>query len=167
MSRPCARPECGGEQHTDLWGTPVQCPRAEPVVQADTGRRCPRCDCPDGHEQCQHCKTCPHARTDEAAEFAASVGCAVLHRDAQGHVIPCPDADGSRTAPSGDELAQEKENFQRLAMRLDEWVGRAEDAEAAVKRVRDFCSPEKNTSSFGYLRRSADVLALLDQEETQ
>ena len=61
MSRRCVRPECGGEQHTDPWGVPVQCPRAEPVVQADTGRRCPRCDCPDGHEQCQHCKTCPHA----------------------------------------------------------------------------------------------------------
>jgi hypothetical protein len=57
---PCARPECGGEQHTDLWGTPVQCPHAEPVLE-DTGRRCPRCDCPDGHEQCQHCKVCPHA----------------------------------------------------------------------------------------------------------
>lgn len=61
MSRRCTRPECGGEQHTDPWGTPVQCPHVEPVVQADTGRRCPRCDCPDGHEQCQHCKVCPHA----------------------------------------------------------------------------------------------------------
>lgn len=28
----------------------------------DTGTRCPRCDCPDGHTQCQHCKICPHAR---------------------------------------------------------------------------------------------------------
>lgn len=27
----------------------------------DAGRRCPRCDCPDGHEQCDHCKVCPHA----------------------------------------------------------------------------------------------------------
>jgi hypothetical protein len=27
----------------------------------DTGRRCPRCDCPDGHTQCDHCKVCPHA----------------------------------------------------------------------------------------------------------
>lgn len=62
MRPPCARPECGGEQHTDPWGTPVQCPHAEPVAQEDTGRRCPRCDCPDGHEQCQHCKVCPHAR---------------------------------------------------------------------------------------------------------
>jgi hypothetical protein len=26
----CARPECGGEVHTDPWGTPVQCPHAEP-----------------------------------------------------------------------------------------------------------------------------------------
>lgn len=64
MSGPCSRPECGGEQHTDPWGVPVQCPHAEPVVQADTGRRCPRCDCPDGHEQCQHCKVCPHARAE-------------------------------------------------------------------------------------------------------
>jgi hypothetical protein len=39
------------------------------LVQADTGRRCPRCDCPDGHEQCDHCKVCPHAR--DAAETDA------------------------------------------------------------------------------------------------
>ncbi|MER5715699.1 hypothetical protein [Streptomyces sp. NPDC002132] len=30
--------------------------------QPDTGHRCPRCDCPDGHTQCDHCKVCPHAR---------------------------------------------------------------------------------------------------------
>jgi hypothetical protein len=29
---------------------------------SDTGQRCPRCDCPDGHKQCDHCKTCPYAR---------------------------------------------------------------------------------------------------------
>ncbi len=29
---------------------------------SDTGRRCPRCDCPDDAEQCDHCKVCPHAR---------------------------------------------------------------------------------------------------------
>jgi hypothetical protein len=27
----------------------------------DTGRRCPRCDCADDAEQCDHCKVCPHA----------------------------------------------------------------------------------------------------------
>ncbi|MFI1166579.1 hypothetical protein ACH4UM_23985 [Streptomyces sp. NPDC020801] len=26
MSGPCTRPECGGEIHTDGWGTPVRCP---------------------------------------------------------------------------------------------------------------------------------------------
>lgn len=26
MSGPCTRPECGGEVHTDQWGTPVRCP---------------------------------------------------------------------------------------------------------------------------------------------
>jgi hypothetical protein len=26
MSGPCPRPECGGEVHTDGWGTPIQCP---------------------------------------------------------------------------------------------------------------------------------------------
>lgn len=51
MSSPCARPECGGEVHTDGWGTPIRCP----------ARRCPRCDCADGAEQCEHCKVCPHA----------------------------------------------------------------------------------------------------------
>lgn len=61
MNGPCPRPGCGGEVHTDPWGVSIPCPRAEPVVQADTGWRCPRCDCPDGHEQCQHCKVCPHA----------------------------------------------------------------------------------------------------------
>lgn len=92
MSRPCERPECGGELHTDPWGVSVQCPHAEPMVQEDTGRRCPRCDCPDGHEQCQHCKVCPHARTaeSETARFAAAIGCAALHRDAQGNTVPCP-----------------------------------------------------------------------------
>ena len=34
----------------------------QPMSDTDTGRRCPRCDCPDGHQQCDHCKTCPHAR---------------------------------------------------------------------------------------------------------
>ncbi|MFD9465320.1 hypothetical protein [Streptomyces sp. NPDC060027] len=28
---------------------------------AHTGRRCPRCDCADGHTQCEHCKVCQHA----------------------------------------------------------------------------------------------------------
>lgn len=28
----------------------------------DTGKRCPRCDCADRLPQCDHCKTCPHAR---------------------------------------------------------------------------------------------------------
>lgn len=28
---------------------------------SDESRRCPRCDCPDGHTQCEHCKVCPHA----------------------------------------------------------------------------------------------------------
>lgn len=51
MSGPCQRPECGGEVHTDGWGTPIRCP----------ARRCPRCDCADGTEQCEHCKVCPHA----------------------------------------------------------------------------------------------------------
>jgi hypothetical protein len=51
MSGPCPRPECGGEVHTDGWGNPIRCP----------ARRCPRCDCPDGAEQCEHCKVCPHA----------------------------------------------------------------------------------------------------------
>jgi hypothetical protein len=51
MSGPCPRPECGGDIHTDGWGNPIQCP----------ARRCPRCDCADGHTQCEHCKVCPHA----------------------------------------------------------------------------------------------------------
>lgn len=58
MSQSCPRPECGGEQHTDPWGAPVLCPHTQHAT--DTGRRCPRCDCPDGHEQCDHCKTCSH-----------------------------------------------------------------------------------------------------------
>jgi hypothetical protein len=81
MSRRCVRPECGGEQHTDPWGTPVQCPHAEPAVQEDTGRRCPRCDCPDGHEQCQHCKICPHADPDTAARLDFARQYARVQRD--------------------------------------------------------------------------------------
>lgn len=34
MTGPCQRPECGGEVHTDGWGTPIQCP----------ARRCPHAD---------------------------------------------------------------------------------------------------------------------------
>jgi DNA-directed RNA polymerase subunit RPC12/RpoP len=26
MTAPCPRPECGGEVHTDGWGTPIRCP---------------------------------------------------------------------------------------------------------------------------------------------
>src|SRR5689334_16662879 len=61
MSGPCTRPECGGEVHTDGWGTPIRCP----------ARRCPRCDCADGHTQCEHCKVCPHV--DGLKSEAASV----------------------------------------------------------------------------------------------
>lgn len=56
----CQRPECGGEVHTDGWGTPIRCPR----------------------------------------EGAADVACAVLHTDAEGNVIPCPDRQ-QKQAPSG------------------------------------------------------------------
>jgi hypothetical protein len=31
MSGPCPRPECGGEVHTDGWGTPIRCPHAAPL----------------------------------------------------------------------------------------------------------------------------------------
>jgi hypothetical protein len=60
-AHPCARPECGGEVHTDPWGTPVQCPH----------RRCPRCDCADGHTQCEHCKICTHAEPAAALTVPA------------------------------------------------------------------------------------------------
>jgi hypothetical protein len=49
----------------------------------DTGRRCPRCDCADGAEQCDHCKVCPHAASPKVA-------CAALHTDSEGQQIPCP-----------------------------------------------------------------------------
>lgn len=50
---------------------------------SDESRRCPRCDCPDGHEQCEHCKVCPHAALPKVA-------CAALHTDSEGQQIPCP-----------------------------------------------------------------------------
>jgi predicted Zn-ribbon and HTH transcriptional regulator len=31
MSAPCQRPECGGEVHTDGWGTPIRCPQQTSV----------------------------------------------------------------------------------------------------------------------------------------
>ncbi|MBD9700622.1 hypothetical protein IHE56_00655 [Streptomyces sp. ID01-12c] len=148
---PCARPECGGELHTDPWGTPVQCPHSEPAA-ADTGRRCPRCDCPDGHEQCDHCKTCPHGRPTETAEFApVSEG------------PPCaevPGCDGKccNTRNKDEELRHANEAIERLTAELDE-------ARAAIARVRDFCSSDQNTPGLGYLRRSKDILAILDQQE--
>jgi hypothetical protein len=40
---------------------------------------------------------------------------------------------------------------------------RAARAEAAIERVRVLCSPEQNTDQLGYLRRSRDVLAALDE----
>jgi hypothetical protein len=33
MSAPCPRPECGGEVHTDGWGTPIRCPHAPEQVE--------------------------------------------------------------------------------------------------------------------------------------
>jgi hypothetical protein len=33
------------------------------AMSDESSKRCPRCDCPDGAEQCEHCKVCPHART--------------------------------------------------------------------------------------------------------
>ncbi|MER5750600.1 hypothetical protein [Streptomyces sp. NPDC002088] len=30
MSAPCARPECGGDTHTDGWGNPTRCPHDTP-----------------------------------------------------------------------------------------------------------------------------------------
>jgi hypothetical protein len=80
MSGPCTRPECGGAHHIDPWGTPVQCPHSE-AATADTGRRCPRCDCPDGHEQCEHCKVCPHAGATTAAQLDFAREYARVQRD--------------------------------------------------------------------------------------
>jgi hypothetical protein len=76
MSGPCTRPECGGEVHTDGWGTPIQCP----------ARRCPRCDCPDGAEQCEHCKVCPHADRADGSNPSTAVELGAALRAARGHL---------------------------------------------------------------------------------
>lgn len=39
MSAPCPRPECGGEVHTDGWGTPIRCPRERTESPEDVVRR--------------------------------------------------------------------------------------------------------------------------------
>jgi DNA-directed RNA polymerase subunit RPC12/RpoP len=39
MTAPCPRPECGGEVHTDGWGTPIQCPHeASALTISDPGQ---------------------------------------------------------------------------------------------------------------------------------
>lgn len=55
---------------------------------ADTGRRCPRCDCPDGHEQCEHCKTCEHARPTGSCLRPECGG--EVHTDPWGVSVQCP-----------------------------------------------------------------------------
>lgn len=149
----------------------LTCPRREQTATADTGRRCPRCDCADNQPQCEHCKTCEHARPTGAClrpecggevhtdpwgvsvqcprsfePFAASVGCAVLHRDTRGNVIPCPDrapvsegppcsevpgCDGQccNTRDKDEELRHANEAIERITADLDE-------ARAAIERVR-------------------------------
>lgn len=111
MSSLCSRPECGGEQHTDQWGTPVLCPHTQPAT--DTGRRCPRCDCPDGHEQCDHCKVCPHADGGAGPEAAPEL-------------------------PESDQLRADIESLRYQIRRAREAIGTDEpdSAEAAVARVR-------------------------------
>ncbi len=106
MSGPCTRPECGGEVHTDGWGTPIQCP----------ARRCPRCDCADGAEQCQHCKVCPHVneRASKSSELYEpdTIICPLVQRtphDAHEHDgLRCPGwappDDTGPEAPSDEEL---------------------------------------------------------------
>ncbi|MFE9124997.1 hypothetical protein ACFYOF_06175 [Streptomyces sp. NPDC007148] len=76
MTGPCPRPECGGEVHTDGWGTPIQCPAS---------RRCPRCDCADGHTQCEHCKTCTYAVPGAGG---LTVGVTRVHTDTGSHIEP-------------------------------------------------------------------------------
>jgi len=69
-------------------------------MSEDTGRRCPRCDCPDGHEQCDHCKVCPHATSVRL--------CPKVHRvphDAHDHCPGwAPDEEGHPEPPSDEEL---------------------------------------------------------------
>lgn len=55
---------------------------------ADTGRRCPRCDCPDGHEQCEHCKTCEHSRPTGSCLRPECGG--EVHTDPWGVSVQCP-----------------------------------------------------------------------------
>ncbi|MFE8961728.1 hypothetical protein [Streptomyces iakyrus] len=128
MSAPCTRPECGGEVHTDGWGTPIQCPAA---------RRCPRCDCPDGAAQCDHCKVCPHATIPAHL-------CPQVHRVPHDAHDGCPGwmpDDGTRPeappAPTPLEEAQATVEGLRLR-RAREALAEDEtnDAEAAVARVR-------------------------------
>lgn len=66
----------------------LTCPRREQTATADTGRRCPRCDCPDGHEQCEHCKVCEHARPTGSCLRPECGG--EVHTDPWGVSVQCP-----------------------------------------------------------------------------
>lgn len=79
----------------------------------DTGRRCPRCDCPDGHEQCDHCKVCPHADGEAGPEAAPELS-------------------------ELDQLRADVESLRYQIRRAREALAEDEDgsAEAAIARVR-------------------------------
>jgi len=65
-------------------------------MSEDTGRRCPRCDCPTGHEQCDHCKVCPHA--GPAPEQPMKPRASVIELIAPGYK-PTEDGGGSIIVP--------------------------------------------------------------------
>lgn len=82
---------------------------------SDTGRRCPRCDCPDGHEQCDHCKVCPHAVTARL--------CPQVHRVPHDAHDCCPgwmpdDGTGPDEAPAATPLEEARATAEDLRYRI-------------------------------------------------
>lgn len=104
----------------------------------DTGRRCPRCDCADGHTQCDHCKECPYGTTVRL--------CPQVHRVPHDAHDNCPGwapDDGTRPeAPPTPTLLQEAqatvESLRYQIRRAREALATDEpnSAEAAIARVR-------------------------------
>lgn len=95
-------------------------------MSADTGRRCPRCDCADGHEQCEHCKVCEHARPSSAGPCARPECGGEQHTDPWGTPVQCPHAEpdpATQLAFAREYARVQRDHWQRRLDELGQRVG--------------------------------------------
>ncbi|MFD7999956.1 hypothetical protein [Streptomyces mirabilis] len=108
MSGPCPRPECGGQVHTDGWGTPIRCPRAMNVACAvlHTDAEGNRVPCP-GYPHADAVTVPVHLTREEFFPLAAAIARreAMVRTGARILLPPFPDCPTCGANPVALEVA--------------------------------------------------------------